>query len=278
MSIVDEVSERDLERQVKTYKPGVVPDILEFNAKEASGSVASQMNRQVVGMPRKSVTVLLPALNEEEGIGEVIDSIPRQEIENNGYKLNIVVVDGHSKDMTRKIAVEKGAEILLQRGQGKGNAVRTGFDILDSDFLIMMDADNSYPCCEIPTFLESLEKGADVVMGSRFMGHIEDGAMSDLNRAGNRILSFMASRLFNVKTTDVCTGMWGFNRKAKDNFRLNSHGFEIEAEMFAQAAKGNLIIHEVPINYTKRHGYAKLVSLDCGMKIAFKLIRKKFIR
>lgn len=225
----------------------------------------------------KTLTVLLPALNEEDGIGEVIDSIPVQAIADAGYSTTILVVDGHSTDRTIEIAREKGAEVVFQKGRGKGFAVRSGLESLSSDCLVMMDADRTYPCDVIPTFLDLLENGADIVMGSRLLGHVEDGSMSDLNRAGNRILSFMASRLYNRVTTDVCTGMWGFTREAVMSLRLNSSGFEIEAELFAQAAKGNLSVYEVPINYSKRKGAAKLGSLRCGLNIGLKLLRKRFV-
>lgn len=225
----------------------------------------------------KTLTVLLPALNEEDGIGDVIDSIPTQEIADAGYSTTILVVDGHSTDRTIEIARRKGAKVLFQNGRGKGFAVRMGFESLDSDFLVMMDADKTYPSGEMPVFLELLEQGADIVMGSRLLGDIDTGAMSDLNRAGNRILSFMASRLYGRITTDVCTGMWGFSRRAVESLRLNSSGFEVEVEMFAQAAKAGLVIREVPISYSRRKGQAKLGSLGSGLSIALKLLRKRFV-
>lgn len=225
----------------------------------------------------RTVSVLLPALNEEDGIGEVIDSVPRELMEKKGYNVKLIVVDGHSTDKTIAIAEQKGAKIVMQNGKGKGFAVRTAFGLNNTDFLIMMDADGTYPCDQIPRFLEHLEDGADMVMGSRMLGHVESGSMSELNRAGNRLLSFLAHRLYGQKTTDVCTGMWGFTKEAIEALELNSSGFEIEAEMFAQAVKANLSIHEVPIDYTRRRGQAKLGSLKCGLMIASKLLRKRFV-
>lgn len=225
-----------------------------------------------------SVTVLLPALNEEDGIGEVIDTLPRKRIENAGYGLRILVVDGNSKDRTIEIAKEKGAEVVLQDGKGKGFGVRAGFTSVDTDYLIMMDADGTYPSENIPEFLEHLSNGADVVMGSRLLGSIAEGSMTDLNRAGNRLLSFMATTLYGMRTTDLCTGMWGFTREAIDALELNSSGFEIESEMYAQSVKAGLSIHEIPICYSTREGETKLGSLRCGLRIAMKLLRKRFVR
>jgi dolichol-phosphate mannosyltransferase len=226
----------------------------------------------------RTVSVLLPALNEEDGIGEVIDSLPRMEISNAGYDLDILVVDGHSKDRTIEIAKSKGAKVVMQDGKGKGFGVRAGFTSVSSDYLVMMDADGTYPCEYIPTFLELLSNGADVVMGSRLLGSIAEGSMTSLNRAGNRLLSFMATALYGTKTTDLCTGMWGFTREAIDALELNSSGFEIESEMYAQSVKAGLSIHEVPICYSTREGETKLGSLRCGLRIALKLLRKRFVR
>ncbi len=277
MAISDERTRGDSEPGTIDYGLKIVPAVPQLRVEALLERISFKAHHPVAETSLKSLTILLPALDEEDGIGEVIESIPAQAITAAGYRASILVVDGHSKDMTRRIAEEKGARILLQKGEGKGFAVRTGLESSDSDFLVMMDADNSYPADAIPKFLGLLEDGADIVMGSRLAGHIEDGAMSDLNRAGNRILSFAASLLFGRKTTDVCTGMWGFNRKALSVLDLNSSGFEIESEIFAKAVKGNLRIHEVPIRYSRRRGIAKLGSLDCGFKIGFKLLRKRFM-
>ena len=225
----------------------------------------------------KTLTILLPALNEEESIGEVIDSIPMQEVAGAGYETSILVLDGHSTDRTRSIAQERGAKVVIQKGRGKGLAVRMGFEMSDSDFLIMMDADGTYPTEDVPTFLATLDKGADVVMGSRFLGGIEKGSMSNLNRAGNRLLSLLASTLYRRETTDVCTGMWGFNRKTLKTLRLDSTTFEIESEIFAQASKAGLGIREIPIRYSRRKGRAKLRSLRSGTRIGLKLVRKRIV-
>jgi len=276
VSIAEDTSRSLIESEAASIGARVVPAVSDFNVESVMKRVRFNVKAYTEKVPAKSLTVLLPALDEEDGIGEVMDSLPWQTIKASGYRTKILVVDGHSKDSTRRIAEQKGAKVLIQNGIGKGFAVRRGLEEADSDFLVMMDADGTYPAGEIPTFLKLLENGADVVMGSRMLGRIEKGAMSDMNRAGNRILSFMASMIYGEKTSDVCTGMWGLNRKAIETLRLNSTGFEIEAEMFAQAVKAGLTIHEVPVSYSRRLGTAKLSSLNCGFKIALKLLRKKF--
>lgn len=226
---------------------------------------------------RETVTVLLPAFNEERGIGDVLKSLPRKEIAERGYNLDIVVVDGRSTDRTQEIAESMGARVVQQDGIGKGCGFRSGLNRIDCDYLLMMDADNSYPAEEIPKFLNLLEDGHDVVMGSRIMGEIQPGAMTSTNFLGNRLLSFLASTIYRKRVTDVCTGMWGFKFKALKSMVLNSTGFEIEAELFAQATKSNLRMAEVPISYRRRDGAPKLSFVKDAMKIAAKLARKRFV-
>ena len=277
MAISDNQTGKDLEPELTTRNLVDLSDIVQMATRGMLTRVSFRAKAQMPEVPVKSVTILLPALDEEDGIGEVIDSIPLGRLEAMGFRTDILVVDGHSKDMTIDIARGTGAKIAFQQGTGKGHAVRLGMDIANSDFLVMLDADGTYPTEDIPAFLRMLQDGADVVMGSRLIGKIEDGAMSDLNKAGNRILSFIASMAYKKRVTDLCTGMWAFNKKAIETLKLNSTGFEIEAEMFAQASKAGLAIRETPIRYSPRLGKPKLGSIGCGLRIGLKLIRKRFL-
>jgi glycosyltransferase involved in cell wall biosynthesis len=250
------------------------------------------------------VVVMIPALNEELAIGRVIDSVPVEAIRVMGFDTDIVVVDGRSVDQTLEIARQKGAKIYTQDGKGKGLAVRqafllrnpqevvfkvlsltTGIDsginalsaFLDSQYIIMLDGDGTYPADIIPEFISALEVGSDVVMGSRLKGSIENGAMTELNKAGNRILSRIASMLYAQPVTDLCTGMWGFRTNMLRAMSLDSNYFELEAEMFAESAKRRLRIKEIPIAYAKRAGQSKLVPMKAGFLIAAKLFERRFL-
>jgi len=225
----------------------------------------------------KTVAILLPALNEEQGIGPTIDALPLKSIHAMGYDCRVVVVDGNSKDRTVEIALGKGATIVLQRGKGKGRGVRQALREVEADYLIMLDSDGTYPAESIPDFLEELEAGAHVVLGSRMKGRIEEGAMSRTNLLGNHLLSGLATLLYGRRCTDVCTGMWGFDREAVNRLKLNSNFFEIEAEFFAQAVKAKLQVVEVPIVYKARHGESKLGGVKTGIKIGAKLLRKRVV-
>ncbi len=236
--------------------------------------------------PIEEVIVLVPALDEERGIGLVLDNIPFEALQDMGCEVSVLVVDGLSGDATREIAQRKGAHVFVQSGEGKGNGVRQAFRMIlehQSQFfgfehrqcVIMLDADGTYPPEDIPRIVEALRAGNDVVMGSRLCGRVEPGAMSNLNRIGNRILSRMARTLFGVRVTDVCTGMWGLSQEFLEECDLQAKGFELEAEIFASAALLGVPIAEVPIEYRVRQGEPKLIPLRTGLKIAWCLVLKR---
>jgi len=229
----------------------------------------------------QTVSVLLPALNEEETIGSVIDAVPVKTLNGMGYNTEIVVVDGHSTDRTQEISVGKGARFVLQDGKGKGNALRSAFKANDADILFMMDSDNTYPPVYVIKMLEMLEKeDYDVVMGSRMNGYIEPGAMSTMNYLGNKVLSATANAFFpnGHKCTDVCTGMWGFRSHVIDMLaeNLESPHFDVEAEMFAKCIKAGYNVAEMPIRYGRRCTPSKLGSLRDGAKIFKRLWTERF--
>jgi len=237
---------------------------------------------------RGEVVVLLPALNEEGAIGHVIDRIPRQALAVQGYDVSVWVVDGQSTDRTMEIARERGASTFVQTGTGKGNAMRQALDHLlaqsrmrnphADQFFVMLDADGSYPAEEITRFVEILESGGDIVLGSRMDGPMAEGAMSDMNRLGNRLLSRLATLLFHVPVTDVCTGMWGFRDDAVRGGGLVAEGFDLEADLFASACERKIRIREVPIQYGARIGEPKLVPLRTGLVIAWRLLMRRLAR
>ncbi len=252
--------------------------------------------------PRRRVVVMIPTLNEEVSIGKVLDGIPYMQLNNIGLDVEAIVVDGHSRDKTQEIANTRKAKIFTQSGKGKGLAVRQAFNLskpeevvnrvlnltsrvdsqlstlstfLDSEYVIMLDGDGTYPSHHILDLVGALETGYDAVMGSRFMGDIEDGAMTRLNRVGNYVLSAMATGLYFNRVTDLCTGMWGFRTSVLKDLVLSARSFDLEAEMFAECAKNHLRIKEVPITYKCRDGETKLVPISAGLMIGLKLLERR---
>jgi dolichol-phosphate mannosyltransferase len=224
------------------------------------------------------ISIILPALDEELTIGSVIDGIPIGQLKNQGYNIDIMVVDGHSTDDTQKIALEKGARLILQDGKGKGLGMKAAFSASKGKYIFMMDADDTYPGHHILEMLPLLENGNyDVVLGSRLSGTIMPGAMSNLNYLGNKVLTGTANLLFpnGHKVSDLCTGMWGFNDGVVKKLNLNAKHFDVEAEMYAKCVKMGFKIGEVPIEYRKRVAPSKLSSMKHGFSIAKRLIKEK---
>ena len=212
----------------------------------------------------RHVTFLLPAYNEEQSIGALVKNIRRYP------KSRVIVVDNNSKDKTAHVAKKSGANVLKERKQGKAHAIKRGFENVKSDFIVMLDADNTYDPEDAQKLLKPLMDGkADVVLGSRLLGKREKGSISRFNLVGNRLLSFIASILFS-KVSDVCTGYWAFQRKVIDSLLqegIDSDGFDLEVEMFSKISNNNFRVLEIPINYKNRLDSPKLNGLNDGIKI-----------
>lgn len=233
---------------------------------------------------KPSLIILLPSKNEEGGLGEVIDRIPNDEILKLGYVPEVVVVDGNSTDSTCEIAIRKGAVLIHQTGiMGKGGGFKQAMESIllkeniEKDLLIMLDADATYHPEDIPRFIEKLAS-YEVVWGSRLRGEIQHGAMSKINRLGNVLLSLAASILNFKRTTDLCTGYWGFRVPVLESMTLVAKGFSLEAELFGAVCKGNHSTKEIAINYDHREGQSNLKWYIDGPKIFYMIIRKRISR
>jgi glycosyltransferase involved in cell wall biosynthesis len=229
-----------------------------------------------MGKAMKEVSIIFPALNEEQTIGKVIDEVPIEEIKGRGYRTEIIVIDNGSTDRTREIAESKGARVITEPRRGKGRAIRTAFESVGGDFVFMIDADFTYPSTYIPQTLELLEEKYDVVLGSRLKGHREKGAMTRLNLVGNLLLALLADLLYRTRISDPCTGYWGFRGEVVKSLKLDAVGFELEVNMLIEIANKGFRIGEIPIYYRKRPTPTKLRALRTGYIIARTLIRKRF--
>jgi len=227
-------------------------------------------------MKKNTVCIILPALDEELTVGKVIDEIPRHDLEREGYRVDIMVVDGNSSDRTRQIAREKGAQVILEPRRGKGRAVRTIMESIEAEFVFMLDADYTYPATYIPEMLEVLRQGCPVVIGSRLRGGREKGAMRRLNVIGNSMLTWVANILYRTRISDLCTGYWGLRAEVIPELTLLADGFQLEAEIYTQLSKKGYSIAEVPTYYRCREGKAKLSGLKDGINILWMLISRRF--
>jgi len=215
------------------------------------------------------VTFLMPAYNEERSIGVMLDKFSEYP------QSKVIVVDNNSNDKTAEIAKKRGAIVLQEQKQGKGHAVKTGFEHVESNFVVMIDADNTYDPQDAKKLLKPLiEDEADVVLGSRILGKREKGSINRVNLFGNYLLSFVAS-LFFSRVSDVCTGYWAFKKNVIEQFLrdgIDSDGFDLEVEMFSKASKNKFRVAEIPILYKKRTDDPKLNSVNDGAKILKRML------
>ena len=225
----------------------------------------------------KRVMILLPTLNEEQGLNQILPRIPHDKLALNGWKPSVLIVDGGSSDLTEKVAKEYKCQFIQQQGKGKGAAMRLGFlQFLNESFdaLVMLDPDGTYHPEEMVKLLKKLEQ-ADVVVGDRLRGAMDPDAMTRTNYFGNHILTWIAVALYGVPMNDLCSGYWAFSKHSVSMLKLNSMKFEIEAEMYTSCAAEELSISHTPIRYSKRLGEAKLGSVKDGWKIFRKLLVRR---
>ncbi len=210
------------------------------------------------------VSIVIPALDEEDGISLTLDRLPIDELRQSGYDVEVVVVDGNSRDRTREVAHRNGARVVLETRSGYGRACKTGFQAATGEVIVTADADGTYPEQRIPGLVDLVVKGGyDFVTTSR-MGHVDDGAMSGTVRFGNRILSRTASLLFPIRVVDSQSGMWAFKRSFVDALGAKSNGMPFSEELKIRASLRGRVV-EVPIVYRRRVGHGKLHVFRDGL-------------
>jgi len=235
------------------------------------------------------VAIIIPTLNEERGIGEVIDEIhgalddskvPVSDMNNTvivPIKPGIVVVDGGSTDETINVVKNRREMLVRQRGRGYGHALVTGFryaiDAFDPDVLVMMDADGTYDAADIPRLvMPILSDELDLVLGCRF-DRMQPGAMTLANRIGNRILSWLAKRFLGVSVCDTQCGLRALTPDLVEAFNGHANGMSFATEMLADAEEASARIAEISIIYRPRIGRTKLSPLRDGARIACIILR-----
>jgi hypothetical protein len=227
----------------------------------------------------KKISIIIPALNEEEGIGKTIQSIPRHELEGMGYGVQILVVDNGSEDKTSELARQAGAEVVFEPRRGYGRAYKTGFANAKGEIIATADADLTYPVEEIPGFVKLLEdEKLDFITTNRF-AKMDRSAMSLRNKLGNGVLNLTTRLLFRIDLADSQSGMWVFRRSILDNLVLRSDGMPLSEELKLEACHfAGCRWRELPIEYRARVGKIKLRGWRDGLQNLFYLIRKRFVR
>ena len=192
------------------------------------------------------LTILMPCLNEAETLALCIEEA-QGFLARSGIAGEVLVADNGSTDGSQEIARGLGARVVPISERGYGAALRGGIAAARGRFVIMGDSDNSYDFARLDAFVEALRGGADLVMGNRFRGGIEKGAMPFLHRyLGNPVLSFIGRLFFRVPTGDFHCGLRGFSRARILELGLTTPGMEFASEMVVRAALAGHRIAEVP--------------------------------
>ncbi|MCW4000692.1 MAG: glycosyltransferase family 2 protein [Candidatus Bathyarchaeota archaeon] len=223
-----------------------------------------------------NIGVAIPAYNEEKNIGDVLTQLNQL-----GFT-KILVIDGLSSDGTLKVAERNGAKIVLQDGRGKGQAIRQVLsnNYLNTDALVLMDADGSMSPLEVPRYIEALRGGADVVKGSRFMSSGGSQDLTAIRRLGNTIMTASVNLLCGCQYSDLCYGFVAMNRKAVTVLGpiLEANDFEIETEVFVKAHKLGLKVVEVPsFEYKRKSGKSNLKTFRDGYRIIRTILQLSLI-
>jgi glycosyltransferase involved in cell wall biosynthesis len=204
------------------------------------------------------ISVVIPCLNEEEAVGSVVDQA-WEGIRQSGREGEVIVVDNDSDDRSALVAAEHGARVVREPRRGYGSAYLAGLAEARGNFIVMGDADETYPIQELAPFVDRREQGDDLVLGSRFKGTIHGDAMPWLNRRiGNPILTGLLNLFFGVKVSDAHCGMRGLRRDALPVLDLHATGMEFASEMVFKAYRRGLNVSEIPIDYFPRTGESKL--------------------
>jgi len=222
---------------------------------------------------RLQISVVVPCLDEEAAVGRVVDQA-WEGIERSGRTGEVIVVDNGSTDRSAEVAAEHGARVVFEPRRGYGRAYLTGIAHAHGDSLVMADADGTYPVEQLGDFVDALDSGKDLVLGSRFEGRIHEGAMPWSNRwIGNPILTGLLNRLFGIRVSDAHCGMRAVRRSALRALDLHSTGMEFASEMVFKAVRRNLEVGEIPIDYFPRTGESKLSRFgDAWRHVRFMLL------
>ena len=208
-------------------------------------------------MSTPTITVVVPTRDEEGLVGEIVDSV-------RPYADEVLVIDGHSRDRTREIAAEHNARVILDRGRGKGDALRLAFDEARGDIVVFIDADGSHDPKDIPAMVAPIIAGdADMVVGSRGKGGSDElhGTFEQLIRyVGSQLIMLAINYRWNVRLTDSQNGFRAIRRQVGKSLGLTSNLTTIEQEMTMKALKQGYRVGEIASHeYERRWGKSKVV-------------------
>jgi glycosyltransferase involved in cell wall biosynthesis len=220
----------------------------------------------------QAITVIIPCLNEEQGIEKVLRAMPE-------FVDEVIVVDNASTDRTSDVAVSLGAKVIREDVRGYGRAYKRGFAVATGDLIVTLDGDHSYPVDALSYLLEAfLHLDVDFLNASRFP--VRDArAMSFKHKVGNLILSIAMSMLFFRWVRDSQSGMWVFRRSIIKDMKLESDSMSFSEEIKIEVLRNSrLRFGEISILYSARLGEIKLNPWRDGFQNLWFLVKKRFFR
>ena len=213
----------------------------ELSSGTADAAISGAATTQV------QISAVIPCLNEQETIGLCIEKALKS-FDTLGVRGEVVVADNGSTDQSVAVAQLSGAKVVHERRKGYGAALLRGIRESNGEIIVMADADDSYDWLDIGRLIDKIREGYDLVMGNRFQGGIQRGAMPPLHRyLGNPVLSLVARVAFRTRIGDFHCGMRAFTRTAFEQMQLQTTGMEFATEMIANAVHQRLKIAEVPV-------------------------------
>lgn len=216
----------------------------------------------------EELTILIPALNEEETI-EIVIKKAQKWLNDRNIDGEILIANNGSTDNTKEIALKNGARVIDVEQKGYGSALISGIENSKGKYIIFGDADDSYNFLEIDGMYDKLKDGNDIVIGNRYAGKMEKGSMKFSHKfIGTPILSFLIRKKFKLNLNDINCGLRGIKKDAIIKLNCKSSGMEFASEMLIKAAKAKLKIEEIPINFykDKRNSKPHLKTLQDGIR------------
>jgi len=217
------------------------------------------------------VSIVIPTLNEEEGIDFILRKIPKD------LNCETIVADNGSMDRTVEVAKKYGARVVHEKKRGYGSAYKSGFKHAKGNIIATMDGDASYDPQDIKKLLKVLkEKNVDFVSGDR-LKNLKRESLPFLNLIGNYILSFISNMMFSTRIHDSQSGMWVFYKELLKKIELKEDGMSFSSEIKLEAwEKGKFVEH--PISYHKRKGKKTMNTFKQGFQILIFLLKRRFFK
>lgn len=228
-----------------------------------------------------TVTILVPTLNEEDGIGATLDAVDRGALQAAGFDVELLIIDGASRDRTVAEAEARGARAVIEPRKGYGRAYKTGFTEASGEWIVTGDADGTYPFDRVVALLQQAQEAdLDFATCDRY-ADLKPGAMSSKHRFGNWVLSFTLRALFWIRVRDSQSGMWIIRREALDRIPVESLS---DGMAFSQQIKIEAFLRpgvraaEIAGSLAPRVGEAKIESWRDGLTNLWSLWSHRFRR